>query len=380
VNERVETLVVGAGPAGLAVAACLRRAGREFVVVEQLDSVGARWRSRYRRLHLHTAKQYSGLPHLPFPKSAPRYPSRDEVVAYLESYGRHFGIEPRVDERVVALSRDDGGWRASTSGGSTYHAQHIVLCTGRSDVPHRPHWPGDDTFPGEILHSADFVSGERFAGKRVLVVGLGNSGGEIALDLAENGARPDIAVRSAVNIVPRDFLGQPIQRSTIVLSRVPLAIRDRVGRLISRLVFGDLAALGLPPAPEGPVSQIAHRGRIPLIDVGTVALVRAGRIGLRRDVARFAGDRVDFADGSYDRYDAVVLATGYRAGVAALTAGLGVLPENGYPASVTHPATPGLYFVGFRTPPTGHLRQIAIDARRVASDIVAARAPWRRAA
>jgi indole-3-pyruvate monooxygenase len=364
------TVIVGAGPAGLAVAACLRRGGAPFALIEQATSgVGPRWRTRYRRLHLHTAKQYSGLPYFPFPASHPRYPSREQVVEYLELYRRHFGIEPHLGERVTGLARSGSGWAVATDR-DVYWAEHVVLCTGRSDVPHRPRWPGDDAFPGEVVHSAEYLSGERFAGKRVLVVGLGNSGAEIAIDLVECGARPDIAVRSPVNVVPRDFLGRPIQGTAIMFSFLPLAVRDAVGRLTSRATFGDLSAVGMPRPSEGPVSQVAHRGRVPVIDVGTVALVRSGQIALRPDVRRFDGDRVEFADGGSDRFDAVVLATGYGTAVAELSPELATtFGPTGLPHDVSEASLSGLFFVGFKTPPTGHLRQIAIDAVRVASSI-----------
>jgi len=371
ISETTGTLIVGAGPAGLAVAACLARAGSPYVLLEQNDAVGARWRSRYRRLHLHTAKEYSALPYLPFPKHLPRYPSRDQVVAYLELYRNHFGIEPHFGERVTQVARDDGRFLVSTSGGATYHARNVVVCTGRSDVPYRPHWPGLDTFKGTVLHSAEYTSGERFAGQRVLVVGLGNSGGEIAIDLVESGATfTAVAVRSPVNIVPRDFIGQPIQRSTIMLRVLPVGVRDRTGRMISRIVFGDLQRLGFPRADEGPVSQIVSRGRIPLIDVGTIALVRAGKIALRGNVERFEREGVRFGDGLEEPYDAVVLATGYRAGASSLVASLGLATDRGGNPDPDASA-PGVHFVGFRTPPTGHLREIAIDAKKVASRIVA---------
>ena len=364
--EATRTVIVGAGPAGLAVAACLTRARQPFVLLEQGHGVADRWRSRYRRLHLHTAKQYSALPYLPFPSAHPRYPSRHQVVEYLEGYARHFGIAPRFGERVVALARDDGTWTVTTSGAS-YRAKHVVLCTGHSDVPRRPTWPGLETFRGETLHSAEYESGGRFSGRRVLVIGLGNSGGEIAIDLAEAGARAEIAVRGPVNVVPRDFLGQPIQRSTILLSRLPVAVRDRIGRTISRLAFGDLTALGLPAPREGPVSGIVGRGRIPLIDVGTIALVRSGKIGLRSGVRRFDDDRVTFADGTTASFDAVIFATGYEAGMAKLVAPLD-LPTDARGL----PHADGLHLVGFTPPPTGLLREIAIEARRVAARIGAA--------
>jgi hypothetical protein len=248
-----------------------------------------------------------------------------------------------------------------------------VLCTGRSDLPHRPRWPGQETFAGEILHSADYLSGERFAGKRVLVVGLGNSGGEIAIDLVEHGASPDIAVRSPVNVVPRDLMGMPIQRSTILLSFLPLRVRDWIARRVSRAVFGDLQALGMPRPQEGPVTQFVKRGRIPLIDVGTVALVRQGRIRLRPNVQQFERDGIRFVDGAVHPFDAVILATGYTTGLPALSPELGAVTDgSGCPQELHHADLPGIFFVGYSSPPTGLLRQIAIDARRVARQIARA--------
>ncbi|HXI56095.1 MAG TPA: NAD(P)/FAD-dependent oxidoreductase [Polyangia bacterium] len=367
--EQTGTIIVGAGPAGLAVAACLRRADRPFVVLEQSDDgVGASWRARYRRLHLHTAKQHSGLPYLPFPRHHPRYPSREQVIEYLELYRRHFEIEPRFGQRVVSIAQGPDGWWNTTTAGGVHRSRQVVVCTGRWEVPRRPRWPGEERFTGEIVHSAAYRSAERYAGKRVLVVGLGNSGGEIAVDLAEQRAHAEIAVRSPVNVVPLDFLGMPIQRATILISFLPLFIRDWIGRLVSRLAFGDLRALGLRRPQQGPMTQIVKRGRIPLIDVGTLALVRQGRIRLRPDVQQFEGDdAIRFVDGDVQTFDAVVLATGYDAGVPALLSGLGVTAdEAGGLRLIGDSPRRGLFFVGFNSPPTGLLRQIAIEAKKVA--------------
>jgi indole-3-pyruvate monooxygenase len=369
-EEEVATVIVGAGPAGLAVGACLRRAGLPFVMLDHADALGASWRGRYRRLHLHTAKQYSGLPHLPFPREHPQYPSREQVIEYLELYGRHFDLVPRLGQAVQAVRRAEGGrWSTITRDGVLESAQ-VVVCTGKSGVPVRPRWPGMETFPGEILHSAQYATGERFAGQRVLVVGFGNSGAEIALDLVEQGASVDLSVRSPVNVVPRDILGMPVQRSTILMRFLPLFVRDAIGRLVSRLTFGDLRPLGLRRPAEGPITQIVRRGRIPVIDVGTVALLRAGKLRVLPDLTRFEGETLHFSGGEARPFDAVVLATGYRPAVASL------LPDDpratdddGSPAGVIYRARPGLYFVGYANPPTGLLRQIAIEARQVAARI-----------
>jgi indole-3-pyruvate monooxygenase len=368
--EEVATVIVGAGPAGLAVGACLRRAGLPFVMLDHADALGASWRGRYRRLHLHTAKQYSALPYLPFPAEHPRYPSREQVIDYLERYSRHFDLVPRLGQAVQAVRRGaDGRWTTITRDGPLDSAQ-VVLCTGKSGVPVRPRWPGLESFPGEVLHSAQYTSGERFAGKRVLVVGLGNSGAEIAIDLVEQGAAVDLSVRSPVNVVPRDILGMPVQRSTILMSFLPLFVRDAIGRLVSRLYFGDLRALGLRRAGQGPVSQIVKRGRIPVIDVGTIALLRAGKLRVLPDVARVQGQAIHFTGGEPRPYDAVLLATGYRPAVASLLPDdPSATDDDGSPAQVVYRQRPGLYFVGYGNPPTGLLRQIARDARRVAARI-----------
>jgi indole-3-pyruvate monooxygenase len=368
--EEVATVIVGAGPAGLAVGACLRRAALPFVILDHGAAVGSSWRGRYRRLHLHTAKEYSGLPYLPFPRQHPRYPSREQVIEYLELYSRHFELVPRLGQAVQAVRHADGGrWLTITRDGPLESAQ-VVLCTGKSGLPVRPRWPGLETFRGEILHSAQYDSGERFAGKRVLVVGLGNSGAEIAVDLVEHGATVELSVRSPINIVPRDILGMPVQRSTILMRFLPLFLRDAIARLVSRLYFGDLRALGLRRSAQGPISQIVRRGRIPVIDVGTVALLRAGKLRVLPDITRFEGEAVHFSAGEPRPFDALVLATGYRPAVASLLPDdPGATDDEGSPSAVVYPPRPGLYFVGYDNPPTGLLRQIAIESRRVTARI-----------
>src|SRR5262249_11689456 len=172
------------------------------------------WRNHYDRLHLHTSKALSTLPYLAFPREVPRYPARAEVVAYLEAYARHFDLRPRFGERVVSLARDDGVWLTRTDGGA-FRSKSGVVATGCTRAPHRPSWPGLDGFGGTVLHSSEYKNGQDWAGRRVLVVGFGNSGGEIAIDLAEHGANPSLSVRGAVNIVPRAFLGLPVLASGI---------------------------------------------------------------------------------------------------------------------------------------------------------------------
>ena len=292
---RVETVIVGAGPAGLSVAACLQRVGVPFVVLERGDRVSASWDRHYERLHLHTDKSRSELPYFPFPKRYPKYPSRAQLIAYLESYARHFGLQPRFCQDVVSARPWDGRWYTRTQD-TVYVSRHLVVATGYNGRPHMPTWPGQETFVGEIMHSSAYSNGAPYRGKRVLVVGFGNSAGEIAIDLWEHGAKPTLAVRSPVNVIPRDLLGIPILAIAIPLGKLPRRLADALTAPIVRLVFGDLGRLGLRKAPDGPFTQIQQRGQIPLIDVGTIDLIRKGHIEVRPGVEQLAGRDVVFAD------------------------------------------------------------------------------------
>lgn len=367
--SQTQTVVIGASAAGLAAAACLARAGVPFELLELGSTVGAAWRNHYDRLHLHTSKALSTLPYLAYPREVPRYPARAEVVAYLEAYARHFQLRPRFGERVVALRRDGDAWVTRTEAGE-WRSQNVVVATGYTRVPHRPSWPGLDGFGGTVLHSSEYKNGKEWAGRRVLVVGFGNSGGEIAIDLAEQGAKPSLSVRGAVNIVPRDFLGLPILAWGIALSILPLRIADAIAGLVSRIAVGRLDRLGLAKLPYGPMTQIRRHGRIPLLDIGTVARIRRREIEVLPGIDSFVGGGARFAGGAARDFDGVVLATGYRPELSAFLQGAdGVLGPDGVPKASGAETLPGLFFCGFFVTPTGMFREIAREAKRIAAAI-----------
>jgi len=363
-------LIVGAGPAGLAAAACLKRRGVDALVLESGASLGHSWRHHYDRLRLHTVKQQSQLPGLPFGKELPRYPSRADFVSYLEAYAARFAIEPRTGEAVRRVRAEDGGFAVETVR-TIYRARAVVMAAGLNRVPNPDRLPGQDRFGGALIHSRDYRNADRFGGQRVLVIGAGNTGAEIALDLAEHAARPTLALRSPINIVPRDFLGMPTQLTSIRTRWLPLAVSDRIGRLVSRLAFGNLTRYGLARPDLGPLSAIALRRRIPLIDVGTIAAIKRGEIAVKPAVVRITETGAAFADDSAGAFDALVLATGYRPGLEEILDVPGVLDGDGFPRDWKGGgAQPNLFFVGYAQPATGLLRQIAIDAERVAGAIV----------
>ena len=369
--EQTSVIILGAGPSGLATAGCLREKGAPFVVVERAGTVGSTWRSRYERLHLHTIKQFSALPGLPWPSTVPMYPSRDEVVAYLERYAAKFQIEPRFGFDVTSARHDGAQWvvRSGGSGEDEIRARSLVVATGYNRVPKVPSWPGQERFRGEILHSSAYRNGAAWKGKRALVVGIGNSGGEIAIDLWEHGAETAIAVRSPVHVVPRDLFGLPAQiNSLFLLGRLPPKIADRIASALLGRVIGDLSRFGLRRPTLGPVSQVIETGRIPLIDVGTIELVKQGRIQIYPGPRELTEDGVVFTDGREIKVDVLVLATGYRAALEGfLENAERYVDERGYPRRHGVEAeTPGLYFIGYRNPLTGALHDIALEARRVA--------------
>jgi NADPH-dependent 2,4-dienoyl-CoA reductase/sulfur reductase-like enzyme len=203
----------------------------------------------------------------------------------------------------------------------------------------------------------------------VLVIGFGNSGGEIALDLAEAGVDVTLSVRGPVNIVPRDLLGVPILSWAIAQSWLPARLVDALNAPILRLAVGSIEPLGLTRAARGPLQLIEEEGRIPLLDTGTLAQIRAGRIAVRGPIASLSPNTVVFSGAAPERFDAIILATGFRPDLRALLPNCrGVLSAAGKPLVSGQPtAEPGLYFCGALTSPTGQLREIGFEAVRIAA-------------
>jgi cation diffusion facilitator CzcD-associated flavoprotein CzcO len=369
--ELSDALVIGAGPAGLAAAACLRERGLNPIIVEKADTVGAVWRHHYDRLRLHTDRIHSGLPGFPMPKDYGRYPSRLDVIAYLEQYASRFRLQPRFGVEVLEVRREGELWRAEMNK-QTFKTRAVVVATGWADFPYSPTWPGIETFGGDILHSTKYHNPTPFGGQRVLVVGFGNSGGEIALDLAEAGVEVALSVRGPVCILPRDLLGIPILALAIAQQRLPARLVDTLNAPIIRLAVGPIEKLGLKRAAKGPRQMVEEDGRIPLLDVGTLAMIRAGKIAVRPNIKTLAPKTVAFVDGRTEAFDAIILATGFRPDLRKLLPNaVDVLNAGGQPLVSGRPtASPGLFFCGAIVAPTGQFREIGIEARRIADAIV----------
>lgn len=362
-------IVFGAGFGGLATAAELRRAGVTALVLDRAEALGASWRQRYDRLKLNTTRWTSRLPHTPYPKGTPLYPSRDEVVAYLERFAADNALDVKLRTRVERIDREDGGWRVRTSGGD-FVVPEVVVATGLDNRPYIPSWPGRERFAGPLLHSAEYRNPEPFRGRDVLVVGPGSSGLEIAFDLVEGGARSvQLSVRTTPNIILREQ-HFPADLPPHLLFRLPPALADRIARFVQQKTVGDLAAYGLPRPEEGIFTRLRREGKVPaIIDEEVVAAIRERRIQVVAGVASFEEDAVRLLDGTRLEVDAVIAATGYTRSLEPLVGHLDVLDERGSPRqNAEEPAAPGLRFVGF-CPVPGQLGAMSHQARHVARAI-----------
>ena len=374
-----EILVIGAGPAGLASAKTLADAGHRVDVIDKADRVGASWRSHYERLHLHTVKSLSALPGVPFAAHLPTYVPRQGMVDYLQEYAERAGIAPHFGaEAKTIVPGARGGWRTTTVDRRTFRSQSVVVTTGANNIPFVPAIDGRDVFAGRILHSREYRSGAAFAGKRVLVVGMGNTGAELALDLAEHGATAFLSVRSPVNIVHRGVLGRPTQKTAMALAKLPQPIGDWLAAFLCDVTVGDLGRLGLVRSKVSPMRQLREDGHTAVIDVGTLARLKSGEITAYPGIAALTPTGARFVDGRTVEIDTIVLATGYRAGIEAMFPASTVpVDATGLPTQLAGDgALAGIYFVGFDTrQPGGLLRTIRLQAEALARLVPKAAAP-----
>ena len=368
-----EAVVIGAGPAGLASAAMLQRVGVETLVVDRADAVAHSWRGHYDRLRLHTVRWLSHLPGFRIPRKYGRWVARDDVVRYLEAYAVRHGLEVRLNTAVERIDRVDGRWRLRTADGNL-DATYVVVATGHNHTPALPDWPGAEGFTGELLHASAYRTGAAYAGRSVLVVGSGNTGAEIAVDLVESGAAAvALSVRTPPHIVLREKYGVPSLALGVLFRRLPVKLFDRIAAAVRRVDVGDLSAYGLPTPSDGLYERLLRDDSVPLVDVGFIDALKSGVITVVPAVEGFEHDRVLLADGSARRADVVVAATGYRRGLDPVVGHLGVLDAGGRPVvrgATTHPNAPRLWFTGYTNPISGMFRELGIDAKRIARAVV----------
>ena len=296
--------VIGAGPAGIATALSLQKYGVRPLVIDRAAEVASSWRTRYDRLKLNTGRQFSHLPGRPYPKGTPPFPTRDQVVEHLDRHVREAGVQLRLNCTAERIDPGTGGrWRLRTSTGDI-HARHVVVATGLMHTPFTPEWAGRSAFTGEMVHSSKYRNPEPYAGKRVLVVGAGSSGMEIAHDLATAGAaKVWMAVRTPPNIMLRGGPGGlPGEVIVLPLYHAPTRLADGLALRARRRFIGDLTAFGLPMPDEGPFGRLARVGAVPsLVDLDVIDAIRDGSIDVVATVDEFDGDGVRLVDGASAR-------------------------------------------------------------------------------
>ncbi|KDP33668.1 hypothetical protein JCGZ_07239 [Jatropha curcas] len=371
-------LIVGAGPSGLATAACLKERGVPSLILERANCIASLWQLKtYDRLRLHLPKHFCELPLLPFPSNFPTYPTKQQFVGYLESYTKFFGLEPVFNNTVVSAEFDSrcGLWKVKSSGlkeeESEYVCQWLIVATGENADEVVPDIEGMADFQGLIMHTSSYRSGEVFRGKTALVVGCGNSGMEVCLDLCNYNAYPSIVVRDSVHVLPQQMLG----RSTFGLSMwllkwFPLKLVDQILLFLSYFLLGDTSKLGIHRPKLGPLQLKNTAGKTPVLDVGTLAKIRTGEIKVFPEIKRVMRGSVEFVDGRIQDFDAIILATGYKSNVPywlkenKMFSKKDGMPHNSFPNGWK--GENGLYAVGFTK---RGLLGASIDARRVAQDI-----------
>ena len=370
------TLIVGGSASGLASAACLQKQRIEYLIIEKEATSAAPWRNHYERLHLHTNKNLSSLPFKKFDKAVSRYPSRQQVVDYLDEYKKEFNINPVFNTEARSIKREGDHWITETNNG-IFKSKYVIIATGAFGKPKEIFFKGMETFPGKIMHSYGYKTGKDFKGQKVLVVGFGNSACEIAIDLYEQGAAPSMSVRSAVNVVPRDLLGIPILTIGLVMSKLPSRVADAINAPLMWMLYNDITRLGLKKMKYGVFEQIQKDQSVPLLDIGTIKHIRKRHIKIYDDIDLIDGKSVYFTDGKTENFDAIIAAIGYYRDYAQI-----IKVDKTRSDDLRSPVSKqkyfgkdGLYFCGFWVSPTGQLREIALDAVSIANHIAKKEAP-----
>jgi hypothetical protein len=336
------TLIVGAGPNGLAVARAFKRFGVPYAHVERHGDVGGIWDPDnpgtpiYESAHFISSKTCSAFHGMPMPDAFPDYPGRQHILDYVRAFADAFGLRDGLrfaTEVTSAVPLADGGWRVTFADGTTADHRAIVATVGAQWLPVMPSYPG--TFTGELVHSATYWSSESLRGKRVLVVGGGNSGFDIACDAAKVAARAALSIRRGYWVFPKHLFGQPVDAFIRQGPHLPNWLAQPILVGVLRLVVGRQDRFGLPAPDHKPLES--H----PVLNTQVFHYLSHGDLVMKPDVARFDGDLVHFADGSSEAFDVVLCATGFRHEVPFLPPATLATTASGRPRLLTGAFVPG---------------------------------------
>ncbi|WP_189030202.1 flavin-containing monooxygenase [Paenibacillus albidus] len=341
-----DTLVIGGGQAGLASGYHLQKAGLDFMILEASDQPTGSWPQYYDSLKLFSPAQYSSLPGYPFPKGPNEYPLRDEVIAYLREYAEKFQLPIKVKQKVERIDVENGGFNVITLTGDRFRTKTLISASGSFHRPHLPSLPGANIFQGRILHSSEYKHPKPFLEKRVIVVGRGNSGVQIAVELADY-ANVSLAVQHQVRFTPQRILGLDLH-FWLKITGIDTFPFYRIGK-----------------QPPSPISVFDLGGYRKKMDNGNP--------DQRTMFSGYYPEGVVWANGEREPVDVVIFATGYRPNVPFLS-GTGALASDGRPLHVAGASTevPGLYYVGLsnqRSFASATVRGVGPDAKYVVQKI-----------
>ncbi|RDX65691.1 putative indole-3-pyruvate monooxygenase YUCCA4, partial [Mucuna pruriens] len=303
-------IIVGAGPSGLAVAACLSEHKVPFVILERSSCIASLWQNKtYDRLKLHLPKHFCELPLKGFPHTFPKYPTKYQFISYMESYADHFNIRPRFHQTVQNAQFDKPSklWLVMTHD-FLYVSHWLVVATGENAEPALPRIPGIDSFRGPIAHTSVYKSGSGYKNQKVLVIGCGNSGMEVSLDLCRHNATPHMVARNTVSsitslpstssvfadfvarfkrckvhVLPREMFGFSTFGIAMALHKwLPIKLVDKILLLVTNLMLGNTNHYGIRRPKTGPIELKLATGKTPVLDVGQLAQIKCGNIKLRK--------------------------------------------------------------------------------------------------
>lgn len=351
--------IVGAGSSGLAAAKALHQAGIDFDCFERGSGIGGNWRygndngtsAAYASLHINTSKEKMAFADFPMPASFPDYPHHSQVLDYFESYVDHFGFRSKIRfaTPVARIEKAgdapagaaEGAWRVKLENGESQLYRAVLVANGHHWSKRWPSFPGH--FDGTTMHAHDYKTFQGLEGKNVLIVGIGNSGVDLACEICRVAKTTLLSTRRSAHILPKYAFGKPIDHFSSPSSAwVPLGIQQAVFNLILKVVRGDQAKLGIP-RPAHQLMQ-AH----PTVSEELPSLVGHGRVLMRPDIEKLDGDGVIFKDGRRDPVDVIVYCTGYDIRFPFLAPELMRADHNQVQLyrHVVHPDHPGLYFIG----------------------------------
>jgi cation diffusion facilitator CzcD-associated flavoprotein CzcO len=369
--------VIGAGPCGLTALKNLLQAGcRDVVCYEESGGIGGNWAFTddphragvHDSTHTVSSRRMSSFDDFPMPDDYPDFPSHRQMLAYFTDYARTFRLEPhiRLGSRVERCELGgDGRWTVCVTANGETGAElfdGLLVCSGHHREPFVPEYPG--MFAGEIFHSSAYKRPDPFRGRRVLVVGAGNSAADIAVDVARLASRAAISIREATYFIPKLVFGKPVDVVyTFWPGKVPLPLVQSALKLWLRLTIGRWEDYGLRTPAHAPLRKP------PTLNSGLLEALRHGRVAARPGIERYAGHTVHFTDGAHEEFDAIVMATGFRTAFPFLPEQITRWDTTRTPTlylKMMHPTIPSLFFIGLFQP-LGCIWRLADYQSRIAA-------------